>query len=124
MKIRYVILLVVIVGLMVVCGNDWKVELGFLLKEVVLGKFLMGVVLNVCQVVGQDIYVLKVVKCYFNFIVVENCMKCEVIYLEEDCFDFMEVDWLVCFGEENDMVVIGYCFIWYLQLVFWFCVDE
>lgn len=125
MTIRHIASIALIGAFMAACGNPQKTVVNEpALKDVVEGKFLMGVAINTNQSSGMDTAAVKVIKQHFNSVVAENCMKCEVIHPEEGRYDFTLADEFVNFGVENNMTVIGHCLIWHSQLAPWFPVDE
>ena len=125
MRVKHIASALLIAAFVAACGNQKATVVEEpSLKDAVGDKFLMGVALNVNQSSGVDTSSIKLVKQHFNSIVAENCMKCEVIHPEEDCYDFTLADQFVSFGEKNGMAVIGHCLIWHSQLAPWFCVDE
>ena len=51
----------------------------------------------------------------FNFVVAENCMKCEVIHPEEGIYDFTLADQFVDKARAAGMRILGHCLIWHSQ---------
>ena len=94
------------------------------LKEVLDGKFHIGVALNVDQIFERDSLGVNVVKKHYNSIVAENCMKSMFLQPKEGEFFFDEADKFVAFGEENNMFIIGHCLIWHSQAPNWFFTDD
>lgn len=60
----------------------------------------------------------------FNWVVAENCMKCEVIHPEEDRYDFSLADQFVDKARASGLKVLGHCLIWHSQCAGWFHVDN
>ncbi len=60
----------------------------------------------------------------FNFVVAENCMKCEVIHPEEGIYDFTLADQFVDKARAAGMRILGHCLIWHSQCAPWFHYDE
>lgn len=59
----------------------------------------------------------------FNWVVAENCMKCEVIHPEEDRYDFTLADEFVNKAKAANLKVLGHCLIWHSQCAPWFHFD-
>lgn len=59
----------------------------------------------------------------FNWVVAENCMKCEVIHPEEEKYDFTLADQFVDKAKAANMKVLGHCLIWHSQCAPWFHYD-
>lgn len=59
----------------------------------------------------------------FNWVVAENCMKCEVIHPEENRYDFKLADEFVDKAKAANMKVMGHCLIWHSQCAPWFHFD-
>jgi len=60
----------------------------------------------------------------FNWVVAENCMKCEVIHPEEDRYDYTLADEFVDKAKAANLKVLGHCLIWHSQCARWFHVDK
>ena len=60
----------------------------------------------------------------FNYVVAENCMKCEVIHPKEGVYDFTLADKFVDKAKAAGMKVLGHCLIWHSQCAPWFHYDE
>ncbi len=60
----------------------------------------------------------------FNFVVAENCMKCEVIHPKEGVYDFTLADQFVDKAKAAGMKVLGHCLIWHSQCAPWFHFDK
>ena len=60
----------------------------------------------------------------FNFVVAENCMKCEVIHPEEGIYDFTLADQFVDKARAAGMRILGHCLIWHSQCAPWFHYNE
>lgn len=60
----------------------------------------------------------------FNFVVAENCMKCEVIHPEEGVYDFTLADQFVDKAKAAGLRVLGHCLIWHSQCAKWFHYDK
>lgn len=65
-----------------------------------------------------------VVEKNFNWVVAENCMKCEVIHPKEGVYDFTLADKFVDKAKAAGMKVLGHCLIWHSQCAPWFHYDE
>ena len=59
----------------------------------------------------------------FNWVVAENCMKCEVIHPQEGVYDFTLADKFVNKAKAAGMKVLGHCLIWHSQCAPWFHYD-
>lgn len=60
----------------------------------------------------------------FNWVVAENCMKCEVIHPKEGVYDFTLADQFVNKAKAAGMKVLGHALIWHSQCAPWFHYDE
>lgn len=60
----------------------------------------------------------------FNWVVAENCMKCEVIHPQEGVYDFTLADQFVDKAKAAGMKVLGHCLIWHSQCAPWFHFDK
>ena len=60
----------------------------------------------------------------FNWVVAENCMKCEVIHPKEGVYDFTLADQFVDKAKAAGLKVLGHCLIWHSQCAPWFHYDE
>jgi len=60
----------------------------------------------------------------FNWVVAENCMKCEVIHPEEDRYDFTLADQFVDKAKAAGLKVLGHNLIWHSQCARWFHFDK
>lgn len=61
---------------------------------------------------------------HFNYVVAENCMKCEVIHPKEGVYDFTLADQFVNKARAAGLKVLGHCLIWHSQCAPWFHYDE
>lgn len=59
----------------------------------------------------------------FNWVVAENCMKCEVIHPEQNRYDFTLADEFVSKAQAANLKILGHCLIWHSQCAPWFHVD-
>ncbi|MBQ6204513.1 MAG: endo-1,4-beta-xylanase [Prevotella sp.] len=60
----------------------------------------------------------------FNFVVAENCMKCEVVHPQEGVYDFTLADQFVNKAKAAGMRVLGHALIWHSQCAPWFHFDK
>jgi endo-1,4-beta-xylanase len=60
----------------------------------------------------------------FNFVVAENCMKCEVVHPQEGIYDFTLADQFVNKAKAAGMRVLGHALIWHSQCAPWFHYDK
>ncbi len=60
----------------------------------------------------------------FNWVVAENCMKCEVIHPEQNRYDFTLADEFVNKARQANLKVLGHCLIWHSQCAKWFHYDD
>jgi endo-1,4-beta-xylanase len=61
---------------------------------------------------------------HFDWLVAENCMKCEVVHPKEGVYDFTLADKFVDKALANDCHVVGHCLIWHSQCAPWFFTDS
>ncbi|MBR0046342.1 MAG: endo-1,4-beta-xylanase [Bacteroidaceae bacterium] len=61
---------------------------------------------------------------HFDWLVAENCMKCEVMHPKEGVYDFTLADKFVDKALANDCHVVGHCLIWHSQCAPWFFTDS
>ena len=61
---------------------------------------------------------------HFDWLVAENCMKCEAVHPKEGVYDFTLADQLVDLARERGMHVVGHCLVWHSQCARWFFVDD
>ncbi len=94
------------------------------LKDVVAGKFTIGVAANGEQMAGRDSIGIDIIKRNFNSLESENNMKCQFIHPEKDRYDFAGADSLMAFAEANGMEVIGHCLVWHSMNAPWYFVDS
>ena len=60
----------------------------------------------------------------FNWVVAENCMKCEVIHPAQNSYDFTLADEFVNKANAAGLKVMGHCLIWHSQCAKWFHYDS
>ena len=60
----------------------------------------------------------------FDWVVAENCMKCEVIHPKEGVYDFTLADRFVDKARAAGLRVLGHCLIWHSQCAPWFHYDD
>ena len=60
----------------------------------------------------------------FNWVVAENCMKCEVIHPQEGVYDFTLADQFVNKAKAAGLKVQGHCLIWHSQCAPWLHYDK
>jgi GH35 family endo-1,4-beta-xylanase len=60
---------------------------------------------------------------HFDWLVAENCMKCEVVHPQEGVYDFTLADQFVNKALASGCHVVGHCLIWHSQLAPWFFTD-
>lgn len=60
----------------------------------------------------------------FDWVVAENCMKCEVIHPQEGVYDFTLADKFVDKALASGLKVMGHCLIWHSQCAPWFHKDK
>ena len=83
-----------------------------------------GVSVNQWEVDGEQAADWAVITKNFNWVVAENCMKCEVIHPKEGVYDFTLADQFVNKAKAAGMKVMGHCLIWHSQCAPWFHYDE
>ncbi len=60
----------------------------------------------------------------FNWVVAENCMKCEVVHPKEGVYDFTLADQFVDKARAAGLKVLGHALIWHSQCAPWFHYDK
>ena len=60
----------------------------------------------------------------FNWVVAENCMKCEVVHPQEGVYDFTLADQFVDKARAAGLKVQGHALIWHSQCAPWFHYDK
>lgn len=61
---------------------------------------------------------------HFNWVVAENCMKCEVVHPEQNRYDFTLADQFVNQAKAAGKKVMGHNLIWHSQCAKWFHYDN
>ena len=59
-----------------------------------------------------------------DWVVAENCMKCEVVHPQEGVYDFTLADQFVDKARSAGLKVLGHCLIWHSQCAPWFHYDD
>lgn len=83
-----------------------------------------GVSVNQWEVEGDQESHWDVITKNFNWVVAENCMKCEVIHPQEGVYDFTLADKFVDKAKAAGLKVQGHCLIWHSQCAPWFHFDK
>ena len=83
-----------------------------------------GVSVNQWEVEGNQESHWDVITKNFNWVVAENCMKCEVIHPQEGVYDFTLADKFVDKAKAAGLKVQGHCLIWHSQCAPWFHFDK
>ena len=83
-----------------------------------------GVSVNQWEVEGDQESHWAVITKNFNWVVAENCMKCEVIHPQEGVYDFTLADKFVDKAKAAGLKVQGHCLIWHSQCAPWFHFDK
>lgn len=83
-----------------------------------------GVSVNQWEVEGNQESHWDVITKNFNWVVAENCMKCEVIHPQEGVYDFTLADKFVNKAKAAGLKVQGHCLIWHSQCAPWFHFDK
>jgi len=83
-----------------------------------------GVSVNQWEVEGNQESHWDVITKNFNWVVAENCMKCEVIHPQEGVYDFPLADKFVDKAKAAGLKVQGHCLIWHSQCAPWFHFDK
>ena len=60
----------------------------------------------------------------FNWVVAENCMKCEVVHPQEGVYDFTLADQFVNKARAAGMKILGHALVWHSQCAPWFHYDK
>lgn len=105
------------------CMQPMAAQKEFSLKEVVQGRFRIGVAVNPWQLTPGNKEG-EIIQRNFTSIVAENCMKCDNLHPQENRYNFTQADAFVDWGVSHDMFVVGHCLIWHSQLAPWFCRDS
>lgn len=95
--------------------NQWQVKAGA--KSAVDHTITGGI--NNDQTADWDVIAKN-----FNYVVAENCMKCEVVHPQEGVYDFTLADQFVDKAKAAGLKVLGHCLIWHSQCAPWFHYDE
>ena len=83
-----------------------------------------GVSVNQWEVEGNQDADWSIITKNFNWVVAENCMKCEVIHPKEGIYDFTLADQFVNKAKAAGLKVLGHCLIWHSQCAPWFHYDD
>ena len=83
-----------------------------------------GVSVNQWEVEGNQSADWPVIAKNFNWVVAENCMKCEVVHPKEGVYDFTLADQFVNKAKAAGLKVLGHCLIWHSQCAPWFHFDD
>lgn len=83
-----------------------------------------GVSVNQWEVEGNQSADWPIIAKNFNWVVAENCMKCEVVHPKEGVYDFTLADQFVNKAKAAGLKVLGHCLIWHSQCAPWFHFDD
>ena len=83
-----------------------------------------GVSVNQWEVEGEQAADWPIITQNFNWVVAENCMKCEVVHPKEGVYDFTLADQFVNKAKAAGLKVLGHCLIWHSQCAPWFHYDD
>lgn len=83
-----------------------------------------GVSVNQWEVEGDQAADWPIITKNFNWVVAENCMKCEVVHPKEGVYDFTLADQFVNKAKAAGLKVLGHCLIWHSQCAPWFHYDD
>lgn len=97
------------------------------LKQAYRDYWRMGISVNQWEVAAeanndQTSHFPQIVQ-HFDWLVAENCMKCEVVHPQEGVYDFTLADQFVNKALASGCHVVGHCLIWHSQLAPWFFTD-
>ncbi len=94
------------------------------LKDVFAGHFLIGGAFNRNLVSGKDPNAAAIAIEHFNTATSENDMKWSLIHPKPDQYNWEPADRFVDFAEKNNMVPIGHCLVWHVQVPRWTFRDD
>lgn len=94
------------------------------LKDAYRDYWYTGVSVNQWEVQGSQSRDWDIIARHFNWVVAENCMKCDVIHPKEGVYDFTLADQFVDKAKAAGMKVLGHCLIWHSQCAPWFHYDD
>jgi len=110
--------------------TSWSVAIGTggsdkpALKDVFAGHFLIGGAFNRNLVSGKDPNAAAIAIKHFNTATSENDMKWSLIHPQPDQYNWEPADRFVDFAEKNNMVPIGHCLVWHVQVPRWTFRDD
>lgn len=99
-------------------------QIGNTLWEAYRDYWYTGVSVNQWEVEGNQDADWSIITKNFNWVVAENCMKCEVIHPKEGIYDFTLADQFVNKAKAAGLKVLGHCLIWHSQCAPWFHYDD
>ena len=94
------------------------------LKDAYRNLWRTSVSVNQWQVEGEQSGDWPLIVQHFDWVVAENCMKCEVIHPEEGVYDFTLADQFVDKARASGLKVLGHCLVWHSQCAPWFHYDS
>ncbi len=94
------------------------------LKDAYRNLWRTSVSVNQWQVEGDQSKDWPAVVENFDWVVAENCMKCEVVHPKEGVYDFTLADQFVDKAKAAGLKVLGHCLIWHSQCAKWFHYDD
>jgi len=89
------------------------------LKQAIGTAPVVGVALNVPEILGHDASSDAIVQEQFNSISPENVLKWQSIHPAPDHYAFSLADRYVEFGEKHHMFVVGHTLVWHSQVPAW-----
>jgi len=110
--------------------TSWSVAIGTggsdkpALKDAFAGHFLIGGAFNRNLVSGKDPNAAAIAIKHFNTATSENDMKWSLIHPQPDQYNWEPADRFVDFAEKNNMVPIGHCLVWHVQVPRWTFRDD
>ena len=90
------------------------------LKNVFDGKFLIGSILSIGALQGNNPNEVSLAQTHFSALTAENSMKPYALQATEGNFTFAEADRLVEIAEKTGSTVVGHTLVWHAQTPQWF----
>ena len=126
-RLMAVLLLVMTAGTALAQGMPGSADgsqTGNTLWEAYRDYWYTGVSVNQWEVEGNQSADWPIIAKNFNWVVAENCMKCEVVHPKEGVYDFTLADQFVNKAKAAGLKVLGHCLIWHSQCAPWFHFDD
>ena len=104
--------------------DHWRMGMSVNQWEVAAEKHISNVHDVTGAVSGDQTQDFPLITKHFDWLVAENCMKCEVVHPKEGVYDFTLADQFVDLALARGCHVVGHCLIWHSQCAPWFFTDE